>query len=166
MCGMWTWHLWLWDAWGLSEGKINERAQCGEGQLANANNLIEIVLWALVWNVKKQLQYTNKLHDELKLRVACSILLPWVQWLKLLLPLGASALAMLAFLLGVVNTFFLGRGFFLLDTGVRGGGSAKNSTSFCCTAIFSLFSLVRSWSLSLLSWRCCAAVRPLSRVGL
>lgn len=28
----------------LSEGQINERAQRGEGQLANANNLIEIVL--------------------------------------------------------------------------------------------------------------------------
>lgn len=37
-----------------SEGQINEREQRGEGQLANANNLIEIVLQALVWN-KKQL---------------------------------------------------------------------------------------------------------------
>lgn len=49
----------------VSEGQINEREQCAEGQLANANNLIEIVLQALVWS-RKQLHYTNKLYAEQK----------------------------------------------------------------------------------------------------
>lgn len=48
------------------EGQINEKEQCGEGQLANANNLIEIVLQASFCLEQKQLNYTNKLYDELK----------------------------------------------------------------------------------------------------
>lgn len=47
MCGMWMWHLWLWVLHETErEGQLNEKEQCGEGQLANANNLIEIVLQA------------------------------------------------------------------------------------------------------------------------
>lgn len=73
------------------------------------------------------------------------------------LPLGVT----LALWLGVVNAFLLGRLLFLPDAGVRGGGSANMSTSFSCTATFSLF----SWSRPLLSWRCGAAARPLSGVS-
>lgn len=89
----------------------------------------------------------------------------WVSG-SLLSPLGVLAWPLVAveFWLGVVSTFFW-RAFFLLDTGVRGGGSANRSTSLLCgAATFSLFSVVLS--LSLLSWQCCGVIRPLSEVRL
>lgn len=88
----------------------------------------------------------------------------WVSG-SLLSPLGVPAWPLVAieFWLGVVSTFFW-RAFFLLDTGVRGGGSANRSTSLLCAATFSLFSVVLS--LSLLSWQCCGVLRPLSEVRL
>lgn len=76
---------------------------------------------------------------------------------KLILPLGVFGLLALTFWLGVVNTFLMERGFLLLGTGVRGGGSANISASLS-SATFSLFSLFCSWSLCLLL--------PLSSIGL
>lgn len=87
---------------------------------------------------------------------------------KWFLPLGVATLGLglliLAFWLGVVNTFLLRRAFFLLDTGVRGGGKAKMSTSLSWTSLFSLFSLACSRFLSL--WQRGVAFRALSGVGL
>lgn len=163
MCGMWMWHLWLWELHESDrEGQINEKEHCGEGQLANANNLIEIALQVLVWN-------KNNYSIQIKHMMNWKYCDPFSKK-RDFLPLGVIALVLLpltlAFWLGVVKTFLLGRAFFLLDVGVRGGGNTNISRSFSWTAIFSLFSLVCSWSVSLRSWRCCVAVRPLSGVGL
>lgn len=141
---------WDWER----EGQINEKEQCGEGQLANANNLIEIVLQA-------SLLFGTQNNYRIQIAICRGTK-------RFVLPLGVAALCLLlvtfVFWVGVVNTFLLGRAFLLMGTGVRGRGNAKMSTSLSWAAIFSLFSLARSWPLSVFSWRGCLGVRPLSGV--
>lgn len=156
MCAVWMWHLWLRELQELERqtGKLEN----GEGAEAHANKLMKILrlqcmhLWGKSITVNK---YNWRPERFIIWQVSGS----------LLSPLGVLAWPLVAveFWLGVVSTF-LWRAFFLLDTGVRGGGSANRSTSLLCALTFSLFSVVLS--LSLLSWQCCGVIRPLSEVGL
>lgn len=108
-------------------------------------------------------------HPELS--TVCTQFCLWLrnqETIQTILPLGVPTLGLallaLACWLGVVNTFLLTRAFFLLDTGVRGGGKAKMSAPLSWASLFSLFSPACSRSLSL--WRRGVVFRPLWEVGL